>query len=315
MVLERPCHECGLDSRLRGSDETCRTPSAPTPRCGCLSAGRTRWGGRAHAPRPLAAPRVRLPCPRRAPALPRPGDVDVLKDNPGLRQLGPGRDGARARYEERAAVDRRSRRWSRRRTPSATSTPPCPHRPGSGEGTAATAASSPSSRWAAITSTMSSTTCTTYGRRPPRPRCVRTTACAPDYRDGEGRMLPGGACWPRSCRVAGAAGRRARGCSRSAVGGGRDALASRGGGSERPPYRHHVRPRRPAEGRGDTRPRSFDPLTDDLPRPLVTGTSYDGVWADACLLHVRREGPRPPPPAWRRATGVGGLLLRLVQGG
>src|SRR4029079_15887994 len=33
----------------------------------------------------------------------------------------------------------------------------------------------------------------------------------------------------------------------------------------------------------------LDPLTDDLADPAAPGTPYAGVWANACLLHVRRE--------------------------
>jgi SAM-dependent methyltransferase len=33
----------------------------------------------------------------------------------------------------------------------------------------------------------------------------------------------------------------------------------------------------------------LDPLFDDLADPTAPGTPYDGVWASACLLHVRRD--------------------------
>ena len=33
----------------------------------------------------------------------------------------------------------------------------------------------------------------------------------------------------------------------------------------------------------------LDPLTDDLDDPQRPGTPYDGVWANACLLHVDRS--------------------------
>lgn len=58
-----------------------------------------------------------------------------------------------------------------------------------------------------------------------------------------------------------------------------------------------------------------DPLTDDLDDPERTGTPYDGVWANACLLHVDRSDL---PTVLRRlavAVAPGGLLrLSLKEG-
>ena len=59
----------------------------------------------------------------------------------------------------------------------------------------------------------------------------------------------------------------------------------------------------------------LDPLTDDLDDPERPGTPYDGVWANACLLHVDRGDL---PVVLRRladATRAGGhLRLSLKEG-
>lgn len=54
----------------------------------------------------------------------------------------------------------------------------------------------------------------------------------------------------------------------------------------------------------------LDPLTDDLDDPERPGTPYDGVWANACLLHVDRTDL---PTVLRRLAGavVAGGVLRL----
>ncbi|MGY2703091.1 MULTISPECIES: methyltransferase domain-containing protein [unclassified Nocardioides] len=59
----------------------------------------------------------------------------------------------------------------------------------------------------------------------------------------------------------------------------------------------------------------LDPLTDDLDDPGRPGTPYDGVWANACLLHVDRTDL---PVVLRRladATAPGGLLRFTVKEG
>jgi hypothetical protein len=59
----------------------------------------------------------------------------------------------------------------------------------------------------------------------------------------------------------------------------------------------------------------LDPLTDDLDDPLRPGTPYDGVWANASLLHVARADL---PTVLRRladATVPGGLLRFSVKEG
>ncbi|GAA4381521.1 methyltransferase domain-containing protein [Nocardioides caricicola] len=59
----------------------------------------------------------------------------------------------------------------------------------------------------------------------------------------------------------------------------------------------------------------LDPLTDDLDDPERPGVPYDGVWANACLLHVERTDL---PVVLRRladATAVGGLLRFSVKEG
>jgi SAM-dependent methyltransferase len=59
----------------------------------------------------------------------------------------------------------------------------------------------------------------------------------------------------------------------------------------------------------------IDPLVDDLTDPLRDGTPYDAVWANASLLHVRRDSL---PVVLRRlaaVTGAGGVLhLTLKEG-
>ena len=59
----------------------------------------------------------------------------------------------------------------------------------------------------------------------------------------------------------------------------------------------------------------LDPLTDDLADPERGGAAYDGVWANACLLHVARADL---PVVLRRlaaATRPGGALhVSLKEG-
>ena len=59
----------------------------------------------------------------------------------------------------------------------------------------------------------------------------------------------------------------------------------------------------------------LDPLTDDLADPERPGTPYDGVWANACLLHVDRADL---PTVLRRladATRPGGVLRCSLKEG
>lgn len=57
-----------------------------------------------------------------------------------------------------------------------------------------------------------------------------------------------------------------------------------------------------------------DPLTDDLSDPL-RGMPYDGVWASACLLHVRREDLTTVLRRLAEATIPGGVLSLSVKEG
>ena len=109
-VLERPCPECGFDAPGAG----------PRPRPGAIRDNATLWevvlGTDDAAVRPVAAPlvaaRVRLPRPRRQPALRRAGPPDAGRGQPHLRQLGPGPDRRRRRL--RRAGSGRGRRRGRR---------------------------------------------------------------------------------------------------------------------------------------------------------------------------------------------------------
>jgi hypothetical protein len=59
----------------------------------------------------------------------------------------------------------------------------------------------------------------------------------------------------------------------------------------------------------------LDPLRDDLTDPLRDGAPYDGVWANAVLLHVRRESL---PIVLRRLAAVtrpGGILHMTLKEG
>jgi SAM-dependent methyltransferase len=59
----------------------------------------------------------------------------------------------------------------------------------------------------------------------------------------------------------------------------------------------------------------LDPLTDDLSDPAAPETSYDGVWASACLLHVARADLERVLTRLAEATRPGGLLhLSLKEG-
>ena len=59
----------------------------------------------------------------------------------------------------------------------------------------------------------------------------------------------------------------------------------------------------------------LDPLTDDLADPAAPGTPYDGVWANACLLHVRREDLPAVLGRLAEATRRGGLLYASFKEG
>jgi SAM-dependent methyltransferase len=59
----------------------------------------------------------------------------------------------------------------------------------------------------------------------------------------------------------------------------------------------------------------LDPLTDDLADPAAPGTPYAGVWANACLLHVRREDLPAVLGRLAEATAGNGLLYASVKEG
>ncbi len=59
----------------------------------------------------------------------------------------------------------------------------------------------------------------------------------------------------------------------------------------------------------------LDPLTDDLGDPAAPGTPYDGVWANACLLHVRREDLPLVLQRLGEATAPEGLLYASFKEG
>ena len=60
---------------------------------------------------------------------------------------------------------------------------------------------------------------------------------------------------------------------------------------------------------------ALDPLRDDLVDPRRPGTPYDGVWANACLLHVSRSDLPAVLARLAAATRPGGVLgLALKQG-
>jgi hypothetical protein len=58
-----------------------------------------------------------------------------------------------------------------------------------------------------------------------------------------------------------------------------------------------------------------DPLTDDLADPDAPGAAYAGVWANACLLHVRREDLPAVLGRLAEATARDGLLYASVKEG
>ena len=59
----------------------------------------------------------------------------------------------------------------------------------------------------------------------------------------------------------------------------------------------------------------LDPLTDDLTDPRRPGTTYDAVWANACLLHVDRADLPVVLARLATATRPGGLLMASVKEG
>ena len=59
----------------------------------------------------------------------------------------------------------------------------------------------------------------------------------------------------------------------------------------------------------------LDPLTDDLADPERPGAAYDGVWANASLLHVRREHLPTVLSRLADATRSGGVLAMAVKEG
>jgi SAM-dependent methyltransferase len=58
-----------------------------------------------------------------------------------------------------------------------------------------------------------------------------------------------------------------------------------------------------------------DPLTDDLTDPLRGGAPYDGVWANASLLHVRRDALPAVLGRLADVTRPGGALHLTLKGG
>ena len=66
---------------------------------------------------------------------------------------------------------------------------------------------------------------------------------------------------------------------------------------------------------GGHRADRLDPLYDDLADPAAPGTSYDGVWADASLLHVDRDDLPTVLTRLARATRRGGTLFVSVKEG
>jgi hypothetical protein len=59
----------------------------------------------------------------------------------------------------------------------------------------------------------------------------------------------------------------------------------------------------------------LDPLHDDLADPATPGAAYDGVWADASLLHVERDDLPTVLARLARATRQGGGLFMSVKEG
>ena len=59
----------------------------------------------------------------------------------------------------------------------------------------------------------------------------------------------------------------------------------------------------------------LDPLFDDLSAPDAPGTRYDAVWANACLLHVRREDLPVVLGRLAEATAHQGLLHASLKEG
>jgi SAM-dependent methyltransferase len=59
----------------------------------------------------------------------------------------------------------------------------------------------------------------------------------------------------------------------------------------------------------------LDPLTDNLADPQRPGTSYDGIWACACLIHVAREDLGTVLGRLAEATRTGGRLHVSVREG
>jgi SAM-dependent methyltransferase len=58
-----------------------------------------------------------------------------------------------------------------------------------------------------------------------------------------------------------------------------------------------------------------DPLTDDLTDPVAPGAPYPAIWANACLLHVRREDLPTVLGRLAEATERDGLLYATVKEG
>ena len=171
--------------RVRRLDRRRGRPAAPDPRQrGRLAGadGRPRGRGPLEA-RGVVPAGVRLPRPRRPPALPRAADRDDGRARAAVRQLGPGRHRGRAPLRGPGALDRRpdAGGLGLRRRP--TSTPRCPTTTGAARASAATGRPSTSPRWAATTSTTSSTTCTTWPTWPTAITIGSYDAYADEYAD------------------------------------------------------------------------------------------------------------------------------------
>ena len=257
--------------------------------------------------RRLVAAGVRLPRPRRAPALRRAADRDADRARAALRQLGPGRHRRREALRRAGAGDRRARRWWR-----------------SAYAVGDVYASVPDDDWdrTGLRSDGSVFTIAPLGRyHLPRrlPPPARRGAAGRAGHVGvlrrlrRGRTPPAPArCptwWPATSPASSTPSVPRRACSRSAAARGRDALALEqiGLSVRRTDISAGVR-------RGYLRIAGYvadqlDPLRDDLTDPLRGGAPYDGVWANASLLHVARESLpvvlRPPGrrhPARRHAA-------------
>ena len=150
------------------------------------------------------------------------------------------------------------------------------------------------------------------GRRAARRPSGRTTRPPPTTATGT-RELPATVAAAIG-RFAGSWCRRAAGCWRSAAGPAATPRAlERAGLSVRrtditPAFVELLRS-------GGHQADQLDPLHDDLADPAAPGTPYDGVWADASLLHVDRDDLPTVLTRLARATRRGGTLFVSVKEG